>query len=92
MAETEAETMEDAASGLLHELPILLSYTQDHLPRGSTTHSVLGPLPTSIINQQNALEACGKPDGGIFSTEALFPRLLSLMSSGQKNNQEKDAR
>jgi hypothetical protein len=36
----------------------LLSYTfQDHLPKGGTTHSVLGPF-TSIINQQSALHTC----------------------------------
>lgn len=48
-----------------------LAYTtQDHLPKGGTTHSKLGP-PTSIINQGNA--PCAYPqanlNGSIFSIE-----------------------
>lgn len=36
-----------------HGLPSLLSYvTQDHLPKGGSTHSGLNP-PTSIINEEN---------------------------------------
>jgi hypothetical protein len=44
----EAETMGESL------LTSMLSYrTQNHLPRGGTTHCGLG-LPTSIIHQENA--------------------------------------
>lgn len=40
---------------VFYSLLSLLSYTtQDHLPKGSTTYSVLY-LPMSIINQENVL-------------------------------------
>lgn len=36
---------------------LLSSTTQNHLPRGDTTHSDLAP-PTSIINQENDPHTC----------------------------------
>ena len=56
-----------------HGLLNLLSYsTQDYQPRGVPTHSELGPLP-SIINQENALQACPQANlVGVFA-QLRFP-------------------
>jgi hypothetical protein len=55
-----------------HGLLRLLSYrTQNHQPRGGTTHKGLGP-PPSTTNEEGALQTCSQPGsyGGIFSIDA----------------------
>ena len=53
-SETESETMKEYAFCLAFYvvLSLLSSETQDHLPRGSTTHNGNGP-PISIIYYKN---------------------------------------
>lgn len=59
----EAEVMEEccllAWSSVAWSSCFLILLLQDHLPRGGTTHSRLGPL-TSIVSQENALMACSR--------------------------------
>lgn len=74
---------------LIGLLSLLSCISRDHLPRGGTAQSALGPL-TSFSNQQNVPQACPKTIwlgyfvywGSIFSNDSRVCQLdLKLVST-----------
>lgn len=59
------------SQGLLN---LLFSTHQDNMPKAFTTHNGMGS-PTSIVNQENALQICLQANQtGIFLIEVPLPR------------------